>query len=123
VAIGLGINVVAAPTGLPYPATSLSELGVTQTAETVFEALSDAWVDVFGLWDDGRGVDDVLKQWRASAAGIGAPVAVNQNGDVLRGIFETIDAAGRLIVRADDDRRIAITAGDVHFGATASARS
>ena len=123
VAIGLGINVVAAPTGLPYPATSLTELGVTQTAETVFEALSDAWVDVFGLWNDGRGVDDVLKQWRASAAGIGAPVAVNQNGDVLRGIFETIDAAGRLIVRADDDRRIAITAGDVHFGATASARS
>ena len=123
VAIGLGINVVAAPTGLPYPATSLTDLGVTQTAETVFEALSDAWVDVFGLWNDGRGVDDVLKQWRASAAGIGAPVAVNQNGDVLRGIFETIDAAGRLIVRADDDRRIAITAGDVHFGATASARS
>ena len=123
VAIGLGINVVAAPTGLPYPATSLTDLGVTQTAETVFEALSEAWVDVFGLWNDGRGVDDVLKQWRASAAGIGAPVAVNQNGDVLRGIFETIDAAGRLIVRADDDRRIAITAGDVHFGATASARS
>ena len=123
VAIGLGINIVAAPTGLPYPATCLTDLGVTQTAETVFEALSDAWVDVFGLWNDGRGVDDVLKQWRASAAGIGAPVAVNQNGDVLRGIFETIDAAGRLIVRADDDRRIAITAGDVHFGATASARS
>jgi BirA family biotin operon repressor/biotin-[acetyl-CoA-carboxylase] ligase len=123
IAVGIGVNVIAAPTDLPYPATSLAELGVTRTAEDVFEALSDAWVDIFRVWDDGRGIGEVLKQWRASAAGIGAPVAVNQNGEVLRGILETIDDAGRLIVRADDNRRIAITAGDVHFGATASARS
>ncbi|UJW86085.1 biotin--[acetyl-CoA-carboxylase] ligase [Devosia sp. SL43] len=123
IAIGFGVNAVAAPQGLPYPATSLVDLGVARDAEAVFEALSDAWVDTFGLWADGRGIGDVLKHWRAAAAGIGAPVAVNQNGDVLRGIFETIDDEGRLIVRADDNRRIAITAGDVHFGATASARS
>ena len=43
--------------------------------------------------------------------------------DVVRGIFETIDEAGRLIVRANDNSRIAITAGDVHFGTTASLRS
>ena len=123
VAIGIGVNVVAAPEGLPYPATSLAALGAPCSAESVFEALSDAWVEAFRLWNDGRGVGDVLKHWRASAAGIGAPVAVNQDGDVLRGIFETIDDDGRLIVRTDDTRRIAITAGDVHFGATASARS
>ena len=123
IAIGFGVNVVAAPQGLPYPATSLSDLGVSRSAEDVFEALGDAWVETFGMWNDGRGIGDVLKHWRASAAGIGAPVAVNQNGDVLRGIFETIDDAGRLIVRVDDNRRIAISAGDVHFGATASARS
>jgi BirA family transcriptional regulator, biotin operon repressor / biotin---[acetyl-CoA-carboxylase] ligase len=123
IAIGFGVNAVAAPQGLPYPATSLIELGVTRAAEDIFDALSDAWVETFGLWRDGRGIADVLAQWRASAAGIGAPVAVNQNGTTVRGIFETIDDAGRLIVRADDDSRIAITAGDVHFGATASARS
>ena len=123
IAIGFGVNAVAAPQGLPYPATSLVELGVARDARSVFEALSDAWVDVFGMWNDGRGIGDVLKQWRSSAAGIGAPVAVNQNGEVLRGVFETIDDDGRLIVRSEDNRRIAITAGDVHFGATASARS
>lgn len=123
IAIGFGVNAVAAPEGLPYPATSLVKLGVSRDAEAVFEALSDAWVETFGMWDDGRGIGAVLAHWRASAAGIGAPVAVNQNGEVLRGIFETVDDTGRLIVRADDDRRIAITAGDVHFGATASARS
>lgn len=123
IVIGFGVNVLAAPQGLPYPATSLTELGVSRPADEVFGALSDAWVEAFGLWDDGRGVGDVLNRWRHSAAGMGAPVSVRQDGEVVRGIFETIDEAGRLIVRADDNRRIAITAGDVHFGATASARS
>lgn len=123
IAIGIGVNVVAAPQGLPYPAISLNDLGVSRDAGEVFDALSDAWTEIFGLWNDGRGIDAVLEHWRASAAGIGAPVAVTQNGDVVRGIFESIDDAGRLIVRAEDDRRIAITAGDVHFGATASAQS
>lgn len=123
IVVGIGVNVVAAPEGVPYPATSLRALGVARGAEEVFEALSDAWVEAFRLWDDGRGVGAVLELWRGSAAGIGAPVAVAQDGVVRRGIFETIDAAGRLVIRDDDGARIAITAGDVHFGATASARS
>lgn len=123
IVIGCGVNVVNAPEGTPYPATSLRTLGVEQSAEDVFEALSDAWVEVFGLWDDGRGVGSVLELWKESAAGIGAPVAVQQDGLIRRGIFETIDSSGRLIIRDDDGSRFPITAGDVHFGATASARS
>ncbi len=123
VVVGIGINVVAAPEGLPYPATSIAELGVSRTAEQVFEVLSDTWVEAFNLWNEGGGVAAVLEQWRGAAAGIGSPVAVTQDGQTVRGVFETIDEAGRLIVRANDNRRIAITAGDVHFGATASAQS
>ncbi|MDV3250815.1 biotin--[acetyl-CoA-carboxylase] ligase [Devosia sp. BK] len=123
IVIGIGVNVVAAPTGLPYPATSLRELGYERSAEEVFAALADAWVEAFSLWQDGRGVSDILERWRGSAAGIGAPVAVQQDGVVRRGIFETVDSSGRLVMRDDDGARIVITAGDVHFGATASARS
>jgi len=123
IVVGCGVNVLAAPEDTPYPATSLRTLGVERSAEDVFDALSDAWVDIFGMWDDGRGISEVLDLWRGSAAGIGAPVAVSQDGVVRRGIFETIDTSGRLIIRADDGSRFPITAGDVHFGATASARS
>lgn len=123
IAVGFGVNVVLSPKDVPYPATSLAELGIERSAFDVFEALSEAWVNVFGLWRDGRGVGDVLAHWRSAAAGIGAPVAVSHDGRVVRGIFETIDDDGRLVVRAEDGLRIAITAGDVHFGATASARS
>ena len=123
IVVGCGVNVVSAPEGVPYPATSIRGMGIERTAADVFEALSDAWVDAFSLWDDGRGVAQVLEKWRGSAAGIGAPVAVSQDGTVRRGIFETIDSSGRLIIRDDDGSRFPITAGDVHFGATASARS
>ena len=112
---------IAAPEGLPYPATSLRQLGSDTKAEALFAALSEAWVDAFALWDSGKGVRDVLARWRNVAAGIGAQVAVAREGDVVRGIFESIDDAGRLIVRADNSSRIAITAGDVHFGVTATA--
>ncbi|AKR55539.1 Biotin--protein ligase [Devosia sp. H5989] len=120
IVMGCGVNVVAAPEGTPYPATSLRDLGADVDAQAVFEALTQAWVDTYALWDQGRGIPEVLRQWRDFAAGIGAPVAVSRHGDIVRGIFETIDDAGRLVVRADDDTRIAITAGDVHFGTTAS---
>ncbi len=120
---GIGVNVVAAPEGLPYPAVSITSLGWPVTAAEIFAALSDEWVDAFDIWNNGRGVPDILALWRSAAAGIGAPVAVNRDGEVVRGIFETIDSAGRLIVRAEDNSRVAITAGDVHFGATASVRT
>lgn len=121
VVIGFGVNIVAAPAGLPYPATSLRTLGVALPAEELFAALSDQWVDAVATWDSGRGVGEILGLWRQAAAGIGAEVAVSREGEVVRGIFETIDDSGRLIVRANDNSRIAITAGDVHFGVTASA--
>lgn len=123
VVVGFGVNIVSAPTGLPYPATSLAALGAEVGAETLFAALAEEWVVAYELWDDGRNIGDILRLWRASAAGIGAEVAVARDGDVVRGVFESIDDAGRLIVRAGDNSRIAITAGDVHFGVTASVRA
>ncbi|WP_248306582.1 MULTISPECIES: biotin--[acetyl-CoA-carboxylase] ligase [unclassified Devosia] len=123
VVIGCGVNVVAAPQGVPYATASLAGLGYVRSAEDVLAALSDAWVGAFAIWDDGRGTAAVLEKWRQSAAGIGGPITVQQDGAVRRGIFETIDSTGRLIMRDDDGARITITAGDVHFGATASARS
>src|SRR5690606_3501807 len=95
VVIGMGVNVVAAPEGLPYPATSLRALGYDIPAETIFAALADCWVDAVELWDSGRGIPDVLSVWREAAAGIGAEVAVQRDGEVVRGVFETIDEAGR----------------------------
>lgn len=117
---GIGVNVASAPTGTPYPATCLADLGWTVAAETVFSALSDAWVKRFAQWDEGRGMEAIRDAWLDNAAGIGGPVSVSSGTREIRGVFETIDASGRLIVRMPDGTREAVAAGDVHFGAAAS---
>lgn len=122
VVIGCGINVVEAPKDTPYPATSLVDMGYNVSAESVFQALAEAWVGLYEDWDDGRGLPLVLEKWRHSAAGLGGDVVVKQDGEIIRGVFEALDDEGRLIVRTQDGARTRITAGDVHFGATASVR-
>jgi BirA family biotin operon repressor/biotin-[acetyl-CoA-carboxylase] ligase len=121
VAIGIGVNVVAHPAGTPYPATSLRALGADCDAETLFLALSDAWIGVMSTWDAGRGLDAIRKAWLARAAGLGSEVAVRIGGEVVRGTFETIDHECRFLVRDRAGKVWPVAAGDVHFGAVASA--
>lgn len=121
VVVGIGVNVLHAPEGLPYPATSLSACGGDVTAERLFEELSDAWVEQQELWQHGRGFPAIRERWLERAAGIGAPVAVRVGEDILRGTFETIDEEGRLVVREADGSARRISAGEVHFGVTATA--
>ena len=120
IVIGLGVNVAAAPEGLPYPTASLKGLGAEVSAEALFTALSDAWVQFHMIWDGGRGLPEIRRLWLAQAAGLGAPVAVRLGERILRGKFETLDEEGRLIVLTDEGVRQAIAAGEVHFGAAAS---
>jgi BirA family biotin operon repressor/biotin-[acetyl-CoA-carboxylase] ligase len=121
VAIGIGVNVVAHPEDVPYPATSLTRLGAEVDAETLFLALSDAWTANARLWDEGRGLTVIRQLWLKRAAGIGSQVAVRVDGNVVRGTFETIDDDCRFVIRERSGATVAIAAGDVHFGAVASA--
>jgi BirA family biotin operon repressor/biotin-[acetyl-CoA-carboxylase] ligase len=121
VAIGIGVNVVAYPPDLPYPATSLQALGAAGDAETLFLALSDAWSANARLWNEGRGLDAIRRRWLDHAAGLGGEVAVRIDGSVVRGTFETIDEDCRFVIREHGGNLLTIAAGDVHFGAVASA--
>ncbi|MBL8582570.1 MAG: biotin--[acetyl-CoA-carboxylase] ligase [Rhizobiaceae bacterium] len=120
-AVGIGVNVVAYPQDVPYPATSLRRLGVDCDAGRLFLALSDAWAHNWAIWNEGRGLAEIRRRWLARAAGLGGEVAVRLDGSVVRGRFETIDEDCRFVIRTDEGRAVAIAAGDVHFGAVASA--
>jgi len=122
VVVGMGTNVVAAPEGTPTPATSLLALGLSVSAETLFAALSDAWAEYRGVWDQGRGFGEIRRRWLARAVGLGQPVVVHTGSSKVAGTFDTIDDTGCMIVRTSNGERIPISAGDVHFGTAASAR-
>jgi BirA family transcriptional regulator, biotin operon repressor / biotin---[acetyl-CoA-carboxylase] ligase len=120
VVVGIGTNVVAAPEGTPTPATSLNALGIQIGAEEVFGALSDAWVEFRGIWDQGRGFAEVRTQWLERAPGLGEKVAIQTGNTTLEGTFDTIDEAGCLIVRTAEGKRVPVAAGEVYFGSAAS---
>jgi BirA family biotin operon repressor/biotin-[acetyl-CoA-carboxylase] ligase len=121
VVVGMGTNIIAAPEGTPTPATSLRAIGVETGAEQLFSALSDSWAECRGIWDQGRGFGEIRRRWLALAAGLGQPVAVHTGNATVSGIFDTIDNTGCMIVRTSTGDRVPISAGDVHFGAAASA--
>lgn len=120
VVVGIGTNVVAAPEGTPTPAVSLAALGVQISAEELFSALSDAWVEFRGIWDNGRGFAEIRKLWLERAAGLGERVAIHTGATTLEGIFDTIDDTGCLIVRTAEGRLMPVAAGEVFFGPVAS---
>lgn len=123
VVIGIGVNVASAPANLPYPAASLRDLGFDTMAEGLFEALSETWLDAAATWDRGRGFEAIREGWLARAAGLGGDVAVRVGEATTRGTFETIDEHGQLVVRTRDGSARRISAGEVHFGRAATARS
>lgn len=120
---GIGVNVVAAPEGVPVPVTSLLGLGNRITAEELFAEIAEAWVAHERRWDNGKGLDAIRRLWLERASGLGEEVAVRTDAGVTRGIFETIDEEGCLVVRASDGSARRVTAGEVHFGAAASIRA
>ncbi len=120
VVIGIGVNVRHAPEGLALPATALAA-AADITAEALFEALTDAWIEQQELWEGSGGFTAIRDRWLDRAAGLGAPIAVRMGEQEVRGTFETIDADGRLVVREPGGAARSISAGDVYFGGAATA--
>ena len=120
VVVGFGVNVAAAPEGLPYPAAALSAFSAAD-APRLLEFLSERFVEAVRIWNKGRGFSNIRRRWLERAAGVGAPVSVRMAEVTLTGIFETIDEGGRLVILAPDGARRTVTAGEVHFGRAATA--
>jgi BirA family biotin operon repressor/biotin-[acetyl-CoA-carboxylase] ligase len=115
VVIGMGVNCVHHPDGTEYPATDLAAAGVRATPESLFGHLSAAMVARLAQWDRGAGFAAIRTDWLARAAGVGKPVRVKTADGELAGLFEGMDASGRLVLRLPDETMRAVTAGDVHI--------
>jgi biotin-[acetyl-CoA-carboxylase] ligase BirA-like protein len=118
--IGLGVNIVEAPSDLPYPARALSSIGPgAPSREAFFERLSDAMSQALELWRGGESFQRIREEWLGSAAGLGQDIRVVLSNETIEGRFETIDASGRLAIETSGGLRI-VEAGDVLIGPRAT---
>ncbi|NJM82778.1 MAG: biotin--[acetyl-CoA-carboxylase] ligase [Tabrizicola sp.] len=117
--IGIGVNLIAAPgpeaveEGAMPPVTVLAETGLRLTPMAFLAHLAPAyaaWEKVFTT----RGFGPVREAWLAGAARLGEPIRARTGTTDRTGIFETVDAAGNLILMQPDGP-LAIPAADVFF--------
>jgi BirA family biotin operon repressor/biotin-[acetyl-CoA-carboxylase] ligase len=113
VAVGIGVNCAHHPPDLAFPATDLAALGLAVDPEGVFRALSRTMLDRLAQWDRGNGFPTIRSDWLQRAAGLGGNIRVVFGDRELEGRFETLDDAGRLVLRLADGTTQAVAAGDV----------
>jgi BirA family biotin operon repressor/biotin-[acetyl-CoA-carboxylase] ligase len=111
--VGIGVNCTQHPVGMAYPATDLAAAGAVVSPQTLFRTLSRTMLLRLAEWDRGRGFAAIRAAWLARAMGLSEVIRVNLPERELLGRFESLDEAGRLLLRHENGALEAITAGDI----------
>ncbi len=115
--VGIGVNLVGAPATVSadgLPAVSLVAVTGTRLRP---QTLLDRLAPDFARWYETlmrAGFAPLREAWIARAAGLGEVITARTGRDTLRGVFETIDETGALVLRIGVARRI-VPAADVFF--------
>ena len=119
VAVGIGVNLAAAPdqVGLEptaLPAVSvLGESGIAIPADDFLDILAPAFAAWLGQFET-FGFAPIRHAWLARATRIGQPIIARIGTSELHGVFEGIDNQGALILVTAGGRQ-AIPAADIFF--------
>lgn len=119
VAVGIGVNLIAAPDmeqvekGAVYPVSVKGESGVDVTPDLFLRHLAPA----FARWDaqlTTYGFEPIRTAWLSKAARLGETIVARLPHEYIVGRFETIDENGYLVLNTAKGPR-AIAAADVFF--------
>jgi BirA family transcriptional regulator, biotin operon repressor / biotin---[acetyl-CoA-carboxylase] ligase len=113
VAIGVGVNCRSHPATTEHPATDFAANGAAVAAEGLLNALAAAMRERLRQWNRGAGFAAIRAAWLDRADGLGDRLLVRLAERETTGCFETIDEAGRLMLRHGDGSLEAIAAGEV----------
>jgi BirA family biotin operon repressor/biotin-[acetyl-CoA-carboxylase] ligase len=114
VVIGFGVNCIDHPFDTYFPATDLLLAGAVVAPEALFATLSAAMLRRLAQWQGGAGFATIRADWLKRAAGLGDDIRVRLPQRELRGRFQGLDEAGRLLVEQPGGLAT-VTAGEV-FG-------
>lgn len=119
IGIGIGVNLKQAPVpdeveaGALRPVSLLSETGVDVTPEEFLDVLAPAYAHheaQFRIY----GFAPIRELWLARAARLGEVITARSMREEVTGTFETVDAAGNLVLSTAKGRAV-IAAADIFF--------
>lgn len=111
--VGIGVNCTSHPSDTPYPATNLAAAGAIVSAAALMQALARTMTSRLAQWDRGGGFTLVRADWLKRAGGIGRDLRIVIGEREIVGAFETLDEAGRLVLRLPSGAIETIATGDV----------
>jgi BirA family biotin operon repressor/biotin-[acetyl-CoA-carboxylase] ligase len=112
--IGVGVNIASHPPDTPYPATSLQREGVHSTPAEVLATFTGYFERWHEIWRQ-AGFTRVRDRWLASARGLGEPIEIRLEREILHGRFSDLDETGALMLDTGNGGRRQVTTGDLFF--------
>lgn len=118
-AVGIGINLVAAPEvgtiepGALHPVSVAGQGGTPLSLDRTLDRLARHFADQEHLLT-AFGFAPVRALWLDHAARLGQPVRARTVRDEIHGVFRTVDEAGNLVLETQEGR-VAIPAAEVYF--------
>ena len=118
-AIGIGVNLIHAPEveevepGAVRPVSLLSQTGVAVTPEDFLDLLAPAFARYEAQFTT-YGFEPIRTAWLQRAARLGQVITARTSRDEITGTFETVDAAGNLVLSTPKGRH-AIPAAEIFF--------
>ena len=115
IVVGVGINVDSCPEQTDLPATYLKDAGVEIiSAKIVLSRFIHHFITEYDIWAK-KGFAPIRKKWMEHAFRKGKSIQVRLPKESFTGVFEGIDTTGRLLLKPQRSKQIAISAGDVFW--------
>jgi BirA family biotin operon repressor/biotin-[acetyl-CoA-carboxylase] ligase len=111
--LGIGLNVLQAPSGVSYPVSTIVGCGGLATVDGARDKLLTALANWFGTWQQ-EGFAAIGTAWLGRAHPIGSRLSVQIGERFVAGAFAGIDVDGTLLLDTTEGRA-RIAAGDIQL--------
>jgi BirA family transcriptional regulator, biotin operon repressor / biotin---[acetyl-CoA-carboxylase] ligase len=99
-AAGIGVNCAHAPEGLDYATACLTRASGSAVAPgELFQRLVERFNETLEEWRAGEAFASIRAAWLDCALGLGGRIEIESRGGKREGVFDGIDADGRLLLR------------------------
>ncbi len=120
-AIGIGINIAAAPALADRAVARLNDIAPeAPSARDILAALDAQLRQWLATWHAGRDFEAIRAAWLERAGPIGEPITIHAGKSLVSGLFAGLATDGALLVQHHNGDVESFTTGDVSLGASDS---